>query len=104
MKIRPSIYATGLSAFINLLWVYAVYFVCRLVYGFENWSVLGETMSSDGIWNILKGGCLFDTSAIMYTNSLYMVLMLLPCHLKERKGWQKFTKCVFLVVKSLAIS
>ena len=55
MKIKPSIYATGLSAFINLLWVYAVYFVCRLVYGFENWSVLGETMSSDGAWNILKG-------------------------------------------------
>ncbi len=104
MKIKPSIYATGLSAFINLLWVYAVYFICRLVYGFENWSVLGGTMSSDGVWNILKGGCLFDTSAIMYTNSLYMVLMLLPCHLKEWKGWQKFTKGVFLVVNSMAIS
>ena len=68
MKIKPSIYATSLSAFINLIWVYLVYFLCRLVYGLENWSVLGGNFSK-GFWDILKGGAVFDTSAIMYTNS-----------------------------------
>ena len=52
---------------------------------------------------VLKGGLMFDTSAIMYTNSLYMVLMLLPLHVKECRGWQKMAKCVFVVVNALAI-
>ena len=41
MKIKPSIYATSLSAFLNLVLVYAAYVVCRVAYGLENWSVNG---------------------------------------------------------------
>ena len=100
MKVRPSIYTTSLSAFLNLILVYAVYAVCRVAYGLENWSVLGGNFFSDGMWDIWKGGFLFDTSAILYTNSLYMVLMLLPLHLKEWKGWQKVAKCVFVLVNT----
>ena len=103
MKIRPSIYATSLSAFINLMWAYLAYFLCRLAYGVENWSVLGGNFTSDGVGEVLKGGWMFDTSAIMYTNSLYMVLMLLPLHNKERVGWQKLAKWVFVVVNALAV-
>ena len=103
MKIRPSIYATSLSAFINLMWAYLAYFLCRLAYGVENWSVLGGNFTSDGVGEVLKGGWMFDTSAIMYTNSLYMVLMLLPLHYKEKVGWQKLAKWVFVVVNALAV-
>ena len=103
MKIKPTIYATSLSAFINLMWAYVAYFVCRLAYGMENWSVLGGNFTSGNMGEVLKGGLMFDTSAIMYTNSLYMVLMLLPLHLKECRGWQKMAKYVFVVVNALAI-
>ena len=103
MKIKPTIYATSLSAFINLMWAYVAYFVCRLAYGMENWSVLGGNFTSGNMGEVLKGGLMFDTSAIMYTNSLYMVLMLLPLHLKECRGWQKMTKSVFVIVNALAI-
>ena len=103
MKIKPTIYATSLSAFINLMWAYVAYFVCRLAYGIENWSVLGGNFTSGNMGEVLKGGLMFDTSAIMYTNSLYMVLMLLPLHVKECRGWQKMAKCVFVVVNALAI-
>ena len=103
MKIKPTIYATSLSAFINLMWAYVAYFVCRLAYGIENWSVLGGNFTSGNMGEVLKGGFMFDTSAIMYTNSLYMVLMLLPLHLKECRGWQKMAKSVFVVVNALAI-
>lgn len=102
MKIKPSIYATGLSAFINLIWVYLGYFLCRILYGLENWSVLGGNFSK-GFGEILKGGLVFDTSAIMYTNSLYMVMMLFPLHWKESKVWQKLAKYVFIGVNALAI-
>ena len=103
MKIKPTIYATSLSAFINLMCAYVAYFVCRLAYGMENWSVLGGNFTSGNMGEVLKGGLMFDTSAIMYTNSLYMVLMLLPLHVKECRGWQKMAKCVFIVVNALAI-
>lgn len=102
MKIKPTIYATSLSAFINLIWVYFVYFLCRILYGLENWSVLGSNFSK-GFGDILKGGAVFDTSAIMYTNSLYMVMMLFPLHWKESKVWQKLAKYVFVGVNALAI-
>ena len=103
MKIKPTIYATSLSAFINLMWAYVAYLVCRLAYGIENWSVLGGNFTSGNMGEVLKGGLMFDTSAIMYTNSLYMVLMLFPLHVKECRGWQKMAKCVFVVVNALAI-
>lgn len=103
MKTKTSYYATALSAFINLMWAYLMYFLCRLTYGLENWSVLGENLTSKGVWDVLKGGWMFDTSAIMYTNSLYMVLMLFPFHWKEKKGWQKLAKGVFITVNALAI-
>ena len=103
MKIKPTIYATSVSAFINLMWAYVAYFVCRLAYGIENWSVLGGNFTSGNMGEVLKGGLMFDTSAIMYTNSLYMVLMLFPLHVKECRGWQKMAKCVFVVVNALAI-
>lgn len=103
MKLRPSIYATSLSAFINLIGVYAVYAICRVVYGLENWSVLGGNFFSGGMTDVWNGGFLFDTSAILYTNSLYMVLMFFPLHLKEWKGWQKVAKYVFVIVNALAI-
>lgn len=103
MKTRPSYYATALSAYTNLMWAYLAYFLCRLAYGLENWSVLGGSLTSGGLSDILKGGFVFDTSAIMYTNSLYMLLMLLPLHLKESQAWQKLAKYVFLGVNALAI-
>ena len=103
MKIKSSIVATCLAAYLNLAWAYVVYFVCRLVYAWENWSVLGGNFTSGKWMDVLKGGCLFDTSAIMYTNALYMLMMLFPLHYKENKGWQKAAKCVFVGVNALAI-
>ena len=103
MKIKSSIVSTCLSAYLNLAWAYVVYFLCRLIYAWENWSVLGGNFTSGKWVDVLKGGCLFDTSAIMYTNALYMLMMLFPLHYKEHKGWQKAAKYVFVGVNALAI-
>ena len=61
----------------NLLLAYVVYQIARLTYYFENTDYLNYTLD---VW---RGGLLFDTSAILYTNALYIVLMLLPLHWKE---------------------
>jgi len=92
------IYAPLVAVICNLLLVYLVYQVARLAYFLENTSYLSYTFD---VW---CGGLIFDTSAILYTNALYIVLMLLPVHRKETPAYQKACKWLFLVVNSLTLA
>ncbi len=47
---------------------------------------------------------MFDSSAILYTNALYALLMLVPLHWKEQCGWQRVAKWVYFLVNSIAIT
>lgn len=91
----------ALAFICNMLLAYAVCFVCRLAYLFENWPVLSQGISWAALPNIVKGSLLFDTSALLYTNVLYALLMLLPCHLRESRAWQSVAKWMFVAVNSL---
>ena len=82
----------------NLLLVFFVYQIARFEYFLVNADYLCYT--TDVFW----GGLLFDTSAIIYTNALYIVLMLLPWHKKETKGFHLFCKWLYLVVNGLAFA
>ena len=53
---------------------------------------------------MFTGGLLFDTSAILYTNVLYIVMMLFPLHWKENNVWHRICQWVFVVVNSLAFA
>lgn len=52
----------------------------------ENWTTFAPYMSWPLFWSELRGALTFDTSGLLYVNSLYLVLMLLPLHTKERKN------------------
>jgi phosphoglycerol transferase MdoB-like AlkP superfamily enzyme len=82
----------------NLLLVYLVYQVARLAYYLENTEYLTYTLDA------LRGGLLFDTSAILYTNVLYVVLMLFPLHVKERPAYQRCCRWLFVIVNGLALA
>ena len=88
----------------NLAIAYLAYMVCRLAFVAENWSMFGENLSSSAVPDIFRGSLLFDTSAILYTNSLYAIMLLIPLHLKEKAEWQKAAKWVFVVVNSLMVA
>ena len=62
----------------NLLIAYAIYFVARVIYFLENYSFFSQDLSFSHLMEIVKGGLVFDTSAIFVTNIPYIVLMLLP--------------------------
>ena len=83
--------------------VYVMYFICRVEYVLENWSALGHSLFDNSLSNLLVGSLRFDTSAILYTNLLYAVLMLVPLHYKESRAWQKVAKWVFVVINGIAI-
>ena len=62
----------------NLLIAYVIYFVARVIYFLENYSFFSQDLSFSHLMEIVKGGLVFDTSAIFVTNIPYIVLMLLP--------------------------
>ena len=82
----------------NLLLVYLIYQIARIEYWLENSSYLNYTFD---VW---RGGLMFDTSAILYTNALYVVLMLFPLHYKETTIYHKICKWLFIIVNGLAFA
>ena len=91
-------YSPLLAVLWNLLLVYLVYQIARLEYYLENTDYLSYSV---GAW---KGGLVFDTSAILYTNALYVVMMLFPLHWKENAVYQKLCKWIFVIVNSIAFA
>ena len=91
-KLLSKSYAPIIAVVWNILQVYAVYMIARLVYYIENHSYFSAH------WDIIRGGLLFDTSAIVYTNALWLVLMLLPWRM------DKLCKWLYIVVNGLALA
>ena len=88
----------------NLLIAYVVYFLARLIYFFENYSYFSQNLSFSHVLEMLRGGLVFDTSAILVTNIPYIVLMLFPIHYKETTIYQKLCRAVFLIINGLALA
>lgn len=96
-------YPTPIQIIINLIGVYVCYGICRAAFLFENWSLFNEDMSWQSITLMFRGGCLFDTSAIFYSNSLYLLLVLLPLHLEEKKSFRRTIKWLFIITNATCI-
>ena len=92
------IYAPLLAVIWNLLLVYLLYQIARLEYYLENTTYLSYSID---VW---CGGLMFDTSAILYTNALYIVMMLFPLHWKENPAYHRLCKCFFVVVNSITLA
>ncbi len=103
MKIKKSYISCPVAFICNLVMMYLVYGICRLAYLFENWSVLSAGFDSLSFYDAFKGCWLFDSSAILYTNVLYALLMLFPLHVKETNLWQSVAKWVYVVVNTICI-
>jgi len=99
-KLLNSLGAPLMATLLNLLMVYIVYMIARVAYLLENWTYFSSSFS----WEVVQGGLVFDTAAILVTNIPYIVMMLFPLHWKENKGWHRACKWVFIIVNSLALA
>lgn len=88
----------------NLASVYICYTACRFAFLFVNWELYKGNLTWHSLSEILYGGWIFDNSAIFYTNSLYLLLVLLPLHYKERKPVRVITNGGFCSVTRCASS
>lgn len=98
---KNSLY-TVLALVTNLLLVYAVFMICRLVFVWENISLFNDLTFSH-FMEVCKGGLYFDTSAIMYTNALFILLFLFPLHWKENQNYHAVVKGLFVITNTLCI-
>ena len=97
-KLLNKTYAPIVALVWNLLLVFLVYQIARLEYYMENREYLSYS------FDVFRGGLLFDTSAIVYTNVLYIVMMLFPLHLKENNVYHQLCKWVFIIVNGIAFA
>lgn len=88
---------------INILTVYVCYFVCRVAFLAENWAIFEQGMTLPTLLKVMRGGVLFDNSAIFYTNALVILLYLLPLAAKERGWCWNMTRWIYVVINSLCI-
>ena len=103
MILKKSLYSSILAFFCNMAVAYLAYGLCRVAFVLENWKTYADSLSENSFADLLKGSLVFDTSAIFYTNMLYVVLMLFPQQWKERDAWQKVSKWVFVIVNGLCV-
>ena len=102
-KKRPEA-SPWLAVVCNILSLYVAYGITRLAFFLENLDTYEHLLGSSKAWSILWGGLYFDTSAIAYTNALYLLLVLLPFHKKETRPWQQFCKWLYIAVNALCLA
>ena len=87
----------------DLLVVYVLFMLTRLVFLAVNWTLYADTMTWGHAVSLCMAGLKFDTTAILYTNALVILLMLLPLHWKECRGYYRVVRWVFVVCNTVAL-
>ncbi len=75
----------------------------RVIYYLSNYALFASISFEEGC-SIFRGGVVFDLAGVAYINLLYILVMLLPLHLKEREGYQSFAKWLFLTFNFVAFA
>lgn len=87
----------------NLLLSFGCFQLCRILFLAINYHYYAEHLSLDLLVNVFKGGLLFDASALVYINGLYILFMLIPWIGKEKRGYQICSKLLFVLLNAIAL-
>ena len=102
-RVLKSTFGSPIALILNIALAYLIYFLARVTFFLVNYSYFADGLASTPISHWLKGGLVFDTSAILYTNGLYTLLMLFPLWLKENRVYHQVCKGIFLVVNGFTL-
>ncbi len=61
-------------------------------------------MTGARLGKILLGGLKFDISAILYSNSLFILLLILPIPFRFTHWYKQILKWVFLIINAIALA
>lgn len=85
------------TVFCNLLLAYVLYFVARIVFLLTNYSFYEGHLEFPHLMEMLGGGLVFDTSAILVTNIPYIVFLLLT-------PWRKLAQWTYIIINAVAFA
>ena len=100
---KKSVFANAFALISNLLLVYVLYTLSRLIFFWINHSMF-EDMSIGYLFRLFGAGIIFDTSAILYTNAIFIVLFLFPFHWKENPAFYKVLRWLFAIINGIFVS
>lgn len=99
LKFKSNIYA---ALILRLLIVMFIFSLCRVGFYLFNLSYFPD-ISLAYFFKIMAGGLRFDLTAVLYTNMLLIVLMILPFKFRFSNGYQKTLNWIFYISNSAAI-
>ncbi len=85
----------------RLLIIYLLYTFSRIVFLIYNHSHFD--IPPERLLTIFLGGLRFDTTAILYTNLLFIALSILPFQFRHNNIYQQITKYIFFITNSIAL-
>ena len=87
----------------DLLVVYIAYTLCRGIFLILNWPLYADTLTWSHGLELFGAGLLFDTPAILYTNAIILLMILLPLHWKENPVWYRVARWIYTILNSIAV-
>ena len=88
---------------LRLLLMLALFALCRIGFYFFNTTFFPDMTFSNFMW-LLWGGLQFDITAILYVNTLYILLMIVPFDFRFRYGYQEFSRYLFFITNAAALA
>ena len=82
--------------------LYAVLMLCRAVFYLYNAQLLG-TIGRGELWQLLAGALKFDTASVVYANGIFILLALLPLHVRERGWYRKLMYWYYVAVNAVLV-
>ena len=90
------------ALFCNFLLIMIVFTLSRIFFFWVNRSYYPDIETSH-LLTLFKGGMQFDLSALLYINSLYMAMQLIPFRFRSNTTYQTAARWLFLVTNSIAL-
>lgn len=96
------LYKTPLTLLYNLALSLVAFTICRIIFLAANISYF-PNLTNVQLFSLFKGGVIFDISAIVYLNILYILLMATPIYFKEKERYQRYAKWLFVFTNGIAV-
>jgi len=100
ISLRENIYWALIK---RLLLVMGFYTICRISFYLFNISFFPD-MTWGRMSTIMLGGLKFDLSAVLYLNSLFILLTILPLTIKYHPTYQKVLHYIFIVTNGIGLA
>jgi len=85
----------------RLFLAFVFYQIARFLFWFFNKNLIKIDSVSD-YFNVAFHGTAFDTTAILYVNSLFILLSLVPLTINTKKSYQKFLFYLYFITNGIA--